>query len=63
LSDTTIAWGEKQVGTIRSTLVLDDRRLGLGVIRREVDVGETVMAGGRPARIVALPFGAAELDG
>ena len=37
--------------------------LGLGVLRREVEPGETVMAGGRRATVVALPFGADEVDG
>ena len=37
--------------------------LGLGVVRREVEPGETVTAGGRRATVVALPFGADEVDG
>ena len=48
---------------MRSTLALEDRVLGLGVVRREVENGETVMAGGRSATVVALPFGADEVDG
>jgi folate-binding protein YgfZ len=55
--------GEKEVGTVRSTLTLDDRVLGLSVMRREVEPGETVTAGGREATVVTLPFGADEVDG
>lgn len=53
----------KEVGTVRSTLELDDRRIGLASIRREVTVGDIVEAGGLRATIVALPFGPADLDG
>jgi folate-binding protein YgfZ len=53
----------RPVGSVRSTLVLDDRLLGLAPIRREVAPGEEVEAGGRPARVVTLPFGAEDLDG
>lgn len=53
----------RAVGTVRSTLVLDDRLLGLSPIRREVPPGGEVEAGGRSARVVALPFGAEDLDG
>jgi len=61
-SDAVTAAG-RPVGTVRSTLVLDDRLLGLAPIRREVAPGEEVEAGGRPARVVALPFAAEDLDG
>lgn len=47
----------REAGTVRSTLIVGGRRLGLAPIRREVATGELVMAGGRPARVVALPFG------
>jgi hypothetical protein len=54
---------DRAVGTIRSTLALDDRLLGLAPLRREVSVGDEVDAGGRRARVVGLPFGAEDLDG
>jgi len=63
LGDRTVRRGEKEVGTVRSTLALDDRLLGLAMLRREVDVGDTVVAGGREARVTALPFEADEVDG
>jgi len=44
------------VGTIRSVLSVGLRHLGLAVIRREVAPGAPVVAGGRPALVVALPF-------
>ena len=53
----------RAVGSVRSTLALDDRLLGLSPIRREVEAGEEVEAGGRTARVVTLPFGAEDLDG
>jgi folate-binding protein YgfZ len=55
--------GDKEVGTIRSTVTLDDRILGLAVVRRVVEPGATVVAGGREATVVGLPFGADEVDG
>jgi tRNA-modifying protein YgfZ len=63
LDGVAVTHGEKDVGSVRSTLVLEDRRLGLGLLRRDVEPGETVMAGGRRARVVTLPFGADEVDG
>jgi hypothetical protein len=56
-------YGAKEVGSVRSTLTLEDRVLGLGVLRREIEPGETVTAGGREATVVPLPFGADEVDG
>ena len=55
--------GGKEVGTVRSTLTLEDMTLGLALMRREVAPGEDVLAGGRPAVVVRLPFGAEELEG
>lgn len=46
----------KEVGTIRSTLSLPGRRLGLSPLRREVTPGESVIAGGTAANVVNLPF-------
>ena len=59
----SVLMGEKEVGSVRSTLAVGDRVLGLGVLRREVAPGEMVTAGGRQARVVALPFGSDEVDG
>jgi folate-binding protein YgfZ len=53
---------EKEVGTVRSTLTVDGRTLGLALVRREVEPGSQVVAGGRGARVVTLPFGGEELD-
>jgi folate-binding protein YgfZ len=53
----------KEVGSVRSTLVLDDRTIGLASIRREVAVGDVVEAGGRQAVVVPLPFGPGDVDG
>ncbi|MEO6068758.1 MAG: hypothetical protein ABJB33_08150 [Gemmatimonadota bacterium] len=47
----------REAGTVRSTLLAGGLRLGLAPIRREVAIGDMVTAGGRPARVVALPFG------
>jgi folate-binding protein YgfZ len=53
--------GDREVGTLRSTLTVDDRAVGLALIRRETVVGSEVLAGGQPATVTALPFGD-ELD-
>ena len=63
LDGRSVVLGEKDVGSVRSTLSLEDRMLGLGVLRREVSPGELVLAGGRQARVVGLPFGMDEVDG
>jgi folate-binding protein YgfZ len=54
--------GDKEVGTVRSTLTVDGRTLGLAIMRREVEPGAEVVAGGRGAMVVRLPFGGEELD-
>ncbi|MBA3319225.1 MAG: folate-binding protein YgfZ [Gemmatimonadales bacterium] len=53
---------EKEVGTVRSTLTVDGRTLGLALVRREVEPGSQVVAGGRGAKVINLPFGGDELD-
>lgn len=58
----TVTANEKDVGTVRSTLMLNDRMLGLALLRREVAIGDEVRVGGRMARVVALPFAPQELD-
>jgi tRNA-modifying protein YgfZ len=63
LDSRSIQKGEREVGSVRSTLSLEDRAIGLGLIRREVEVGEELVAGGQPATVVALPFGPEDLDG
>ena len=55
--------GDREVGAVSSLLVLDDRTLGLGLIRREVAIGDTVSAGDRLATVVGLPFADREIDG
>jgi len=56
LDGTDIANGDRALGQVHSVLVLPDRRLGLGMVRREADIGDTVIAGGREATIAPLPF-------
>ncbi|MBA3497622.1 MAG: hypothetical protein M3Q93_14845 [Gemmatimonadota bacterium] len=63
LDGRAVVHGEKDVGSVRTTLTLEDRVLGLGVLRREIGPGEEVTAGGRRAKVVALPFGVDEVDG
>ena len=63
LNDAAVSARGKDVGSVRSTLVLDDRTIGLASIRREVSVGDEVEAGGRRAVVVALPFGPGDVDG
>jgi len=57
LESRSVTAGGKDVGTIRSTLTLEDRTIGLATVRREVPLGEEVVAGGRRAVVVPLPFG------
>jgi tRNA-modifying protein YgfZ len=57
----SVVAGEKEVGTVRSTLTVDGRRVGLALVRREVEPGADVVAGGRGATVVRLPFGGDEL--
>ncbi len=54
--------GEKEVGTVRSTLTVGERTLGLALMRREVEPGAAVVAGGREATVLGLPFGSDALD-
>lgn len=49
----------KEVGTVSSLLVLPGRTVGLGLLRRNAEVGTRVTAGGISATIMALPFEAA----
>ncbi|HEX3235404.1 MAG TPA: hypothetical protein VHR41_14490 [Gemmatimonadales bacterium] len=63
LEGRSVTTDTKEVGTVRSTLALEDRMLGLAIVRREVTPGDVVLAGGRRAKVVGLPFGAEELDG
>jgi folate-binding protein YgfZ len=56
LADRVVLAHGKEVGTVRSTLTLPGRRLGLAPLRREVVVGESVIAGGAAANVVSLPF-------
>ena len=56
LEGTAIAGAGREAGSVRSTLLVGGRRIGLAPIRREVAIGEMVTAGGRQARVVALPF-------
>ena len=58
----SVVMGGREVGTVRSTLTLEDLTLGLALMRREVNPGEDVMAAGRPAVVVRLPFGAETLE-
>lgn len=56
LDGTLIEGAGREAGTVRSTLIVGGRRIGLAPIRREVNPGDLVTAGGRPARVVTLPF-------
>ncbi|MBA3556016.1 MAG: hypothetical protein H0W29_14815 [Gemmatimonadales bacterium] len=62
LEGRAVTAGGREVGTVRSTLTLEDRALGLAVIRREVSPGDEVVAGGRRALVVALPFAGHEVE-
>ncbi len=56
LTDAKIFLGEKEVGSVRSILTLPTGRVALALIRREVETGQVVTAGGLPATVTALPL-------
>jgi folate-binding protein YgfZ len=47
-ADSKVLLGEKEVGSVRSTLSLPTGRIGLALVRREVETGQVVTAGGCP---------------
>ena len=49
-------------GTVTSCLRLGGKAFGLGLVRREIEPGATVVAAGAAARVVALPFAASLTD-
>ena len=56
LSGSEVRRADRQLGEVHSILALPDRRIGMATIRREAEVGDVVLAGGREATIVPLPF-------
>lgn len=46
----------KDLGAVSSVLATSDRTIGLGVMRRTLEPGAQVIAGGAPATVVSLPF-------
>jgi folate-binding protein YgfZ len=56
LAERTLSACDKEVGGIKSALLLDDRVLGLALLRREVEPGARLKAGAREVRVVPLPF-------
>ena len=62
---TSVTQAEREVGRVTSIAWLPDgggsvlgRWIGLAIMRREVEIGATVRAAGREARVVDLPFDA-----
>lgn len=51
-----VLMGERNVGTISTWGLFDGRALGMAKLRREVDTGADVDAGGAVATVVELPF-------
>ncbi|HEV8599510.1 MAG TPA: hypothetical protein VGQ69_09135 [Gemmatimonadales bacterium] len=56
LEDRTLRTEEREVGTIRTALLLEDHTLALALVRREVENGVTLLVGQREATVVGLPF-------
>lgn len=56
LGDATLRLDGKEVGAVRTVIRLEDRLLALGLVRREVEEGATLLAGEREATVVHLPF-------
>jgi len=47
---------DREVGSVRTALLLEDQVLALAVLRREVEEGTALRAGARAATVVPLPF-------
>jgi folate-binding protein YgfZ len=56
LEGNEIHGADRLLGEVHSVLILPDRRIGLGTVRREANIGDSVLAGGREAKVTALPF-------
>ena len=56
LDDRTLMLAGKDVGGVRSALILEDRVMALGMVRREVETGAALTVSGRNAQVAALPF-------
>ena len=56
LSDRTLRTEEREVGDVRTALLLEDRILALAIVRREIAEGATLLVGQREATVVGLPF-------
>jgi folate-binding protein YgfZ len=55
LGDRVLRSPEREVGSVRSALRLDDRVVGLAMIRREVEAGAELEVAGSAATVVPLP--------
>ena len=55
--DRVLKAGDKDAGRLATALILEDRVLGLALVRREIENGAVLRAGERQARVVPLPFG------
>lgn len=57
LDDSSVRRGAARVGRVTSVVRLDTLAAGLAVLKRDVEPGMTVTAGGREALVEPLPFG------
>lgn len=56
LDTPTLRLGEREIGTLRTVIRLEDHQLGLGLLRREIEEGTPLRSGDRVATVVPLPF-------
>ncbi len=56
LEERALRLGDREVGTVRTVVRLEDHQLALALVRREVEEGTQLRSGDRPATVVALPF-------
>jgi folate-binding protein YgfZ len=61
--DDQVLAGDKKIGRVSSVLTLPDHTLGLAILRRELQPGNRVTAGGSAAVVLGLPFGPADIEG
>ena len=55
LPERTLKSGDKDVGTVRTAIALDDHLLALAVVRRELEAGMPLRVGDRKVELIPLP--------
>jgi len=56
LLEPTLRMGDRDVGTVRTAIRLEEQQLALALVRREIEEGTQLRSGDRAATVVPLPF-------